>query len=64
LPPASGAHVIATTSRRNDDFEHALGDPTVLDYTSEDVVKAIKRCSRLTLLTNSLCVRSEAQGSA
>jgi NADPH:quinone reductase-like Zn-dependent oxidoreductase len=41
------AHVIATTSRRNHDFEHALGAPTVLDYTSEDVVKAIKLCKQV-----------------
>jgi NADPH:quinone reductase-like Zn-dependent oxidoreductase len=36
-----GAHVVATTSRRNIEFVEALGAETVVDYTSEDVVQAI-----------------------
>jgi NADPH:quinone reductase-like Zn-dependent oxidoreductase len=36
-----GAHVVATTSRRNIDFLEELGAETVVDYTSEDVVQAI-----------------------
>jgi NADPH:quinone reductase-like Zn-dependent oxidoreductase len=37
-----GAHVVATTSRRNVDFVTMLGAETVIDYTSGDVVKAIR----------------------
>lgn len=37
-----GGRVVATTSRRNRDFVSALGAGLVIDYTSEDVVKAIR----------------------
>ncbi len=37
-----GAHVVATASRRNHDFVRALGAKTVIDYTAEDVVAAIR----------------------
>jgi NADPH:quinone reductase-like Zn-dependent oxidoreductase len=36
-----GAHVVATTSKRNVTFVSELGAETVVDYSSEDVVKAI-----------------------
>jgi len=38
-----GARVVATASRRNHDFVRALGAETVIDYTAEDVVAAIRR---------------------
>jgi NADPH:quinone reductase-like Zn-dependent oxidoreductase len=38
-----GAHVIGTASRRNLDFVRGLGAETVIDYTSEDVVAAIRK---------------------
>ncbi|WP_165235431.1 NADP-dependent oxidoreductase [Aquisphaera insulae] len=37
-----GAHVVATAGRRNLDFVRALGAETVIDYTAEDVVTAIR----------------------
>jgi NADPH:quinone reductase-like Zn-dependent oxidoreductase len=36
-----GAHVVATARRRNHAFLRALGAETVIDYTVEDVVKAV-----------------------
>ncbi|MDB5770324.1 MAG: NADP-dependent oxidoreductase [Burkholderia sp.] len=37
-----GARVIGTASLRNHDFVRALGAETVIDYTTEDVVNAIR----------------------
>jgi NADPH:quinone reductase-like Zn-dependent oxidoreductase len=37
-----GAHVVGTASLRNHDFVRALGAETVIDYTTEDVVGAIR----------------------
>ena len=37
-----GAHVVATASGRNHDFVRALGAQTVIDYTAEDMVAAIR----------------------
>src|SRR5712671_442252 len=37
-----GAHVVATASRRNHDFLRQLGARTLIDYTSEDVVAAVR----------------------
>lgn len=37
-----GARVVATASLRNHDFVRALGAETVIDYTTEDVVHAIR----------------------
>jgi NADPH:quinone reductase-like Zn-dependent oxidoreductase len=37
-----GAHVVATASRRNHDFLRSLGAHTLIDYTSEDVVEAVR----------------------
>jgi NADPH:quinone reductase-like Zn-dependent oxidoreductase len=37
-----GARVVATASRRNHDFVRGLGAETVIDYTAEDVLAAIR----------------------
>ena len=37
-----GGNVVATASRRNHDFVRDLGAETVIDYTSEDLVAAIR----------------------
>jgi NADPH:quinone reductase-like Zn-dependent oxidoreductase len=39
----AGARVVATTSRHNRDFVAALGAELVIDYTSQDVPRAIRR---------------------
>lgn len=38
-----GAHVVATAGPRNHDFVRSLGAETVIDYTAEDIVGAIRR---------------------
>jgi NADPH:quinone reductase-like Zn-dependent oxidoreductase len=37
-----GARVVATASRRNHDFVRSLGAEAVIDYTTEDVVEAVR----------------------
>jgi NADPH:quinone reductase-like Zn-dependent oxidoreductase len=42
IAAAFGARVVATASQRNHDLVHALGAETVIDYTAQDFVTAIR----------------------